>query len=737
MVIYGNTSATSVESAALSSQKYSSGSFSGRCTPASDTSLQPTAPNGNDQPPTATYLSPNSQADDHRTSPASPASSSDPTAPLPTAIADYTTTGQSTNSFADDPARTHRVWTPKYGRVQKCDFCNCRSPGTLHVCSTCSIHICEDCSRGGRWHSDRKHFIDPDACDWVPQKITRTGRSRGGRPRGRGNHAASDTTIHVGPTMTATTGPGEGPSTTKPRRSRRLSARNNSGDHDDDDHDDHDDHDHDDDDEHHDKNNYEGDYIEGDAGHSKPDSPGPKRRRLSSDDSGHPGASQESGGTETQQDTSHPVQKPGVQITAAATRPFVRQAAARAIGLLNEQAQRTQSPRSSEQTHRTQPQRVRFEDSNNVDNGEPEAADIGNDGRGNGSVRTVGVSSGGNSSNRASPQAGPSTTRSTGRSVASAFGIPDRTVLGLYEQAFGERPNWTPRIRQSIPGSWEGPRPAPRWAFHEPGLAHPRGIYNMPPQLDPYEQYHQHVYAATTQHQPIPFPVPDGYAEYSFQHFPTPIPTIRSTPIFHPYNELTPEEMNQVLNDRYILREMQYLWETNPQLVRMRQRGRGLNAIQALWGVFELRRRRHYLHDCSQTVRWFVAERDRLAGVGQPAPELARPAGFDPGSGSGAGAGYGSVLGPGTGPAAGPGPSSGTHTDAGPGSAPTSGFVPGPTTGSHPGSGPVSRSDSGFGSAYGIGSASRSGSGSGAASGTENLEASRYGYAPMEDNTEE
>jgi len=73
--------------------------------------------------------------------------------------------------IADDPTRTHRTWYPKYGRVQKCDYCNGRSEGTLHVCSDCHVRICQHCARAQKWDTDSsRHFIDVDACDWVVRK---------------------------------------------------------------------------------------------------------------------------------------------------------------------------------------------------------------------------------------------------------------------------------------------------------------------------------------------------------------------------------------------------------------------------------------------------------------------------------------------------------------------------------------------------------------------------------------
>ncbi len=77
----------------------------------------------------------------------------------------------SLEELANDPSRTHRTWYPKYGRVQKCDYCNGRSEGTLHVCSDCSVRICEYCARDRSWAVQRsRHFIDVDACNWAVKK---------------------------------------------------------------------------------------------------------------------------------------------------------------------------------------------------------------------------------------------------------------------------------------------------------------------------------------------------------------------------------------------------------------------------------------------------------------------------------------------------------------------------------------------------------------------------------------
>jgi hypothetical protein len=59
------------------------------------------------------------------------------------------------------------------------------------VCTTCAIHICEKCSRSDRWHSDSKHFIDPDAYNWIEVKSSKASSSRKTRASG-GSSAVGD-----------------------------------------------------------------------------------------------------------------------------------------------------------------------------------------------------------------------------------------------------------------------------------------------------------------------------------------------------------------------------------------------------------------------------------------------------------------------------------------------------------------------------------------------------------------
>ncbi|KAL1841502.1 hypothetical protein VTJ49DRAFT_6993 [Mycothermus thermophilus] len=76
-------------------------------------------------------------------------------------------------TLASDTHRTHRTWTPSYGCVQRCDLCNERARGVLQACTECSRRLCQKCVEKRIWWEDRRHYIDPAACDWVIRKRPR------------------------------------------------------------------------------------------------------------------------------------------------------------------------------------------------------------------------------------------------------------------------------------------------------------------------------------------------------------------------------------------------------------------------------------------------------------------------------------------------------------------------------------------------------------------------------------
>ncbi|KAL2269931.1 hypothetical protein VTJ83DRAFT_2115 [Remersonia thermophila] len=82
-------------------------------------------------------------------------------------------------TLASDANRTHRTWSPTYGCVQRCDLCNERARGVLQGCTECSRRLCQTCVDKRIWWEDRRHYINPAACDWVIRK----------RPRGQNSQS--------------------------------------------------------------------------------------------------------------------------------------------------------------------------------------------------------------------------------------------------------------------------------------------------------------------------------------------------------------------------------------------------------------------------------------------------------------------------------------------------------------------------------------------------------------------
>ncbi|KAK0618293.1 hypothetical protein B0T17DRAFT_332361 [Bombardia bombarda] len=79
------------------------------------------------------------------------------------------TTPQPLRSSSDG---SHDEWTPRFGKVQKCDFCSERSEGVLYRCIQCTVHICQTCSVQGKWVGD-KHSINHAVLDWTPRQKPR------------------------------------------------------------------------------------------------------------------------------------------------------------------------------------------------------------------------------------------------------------------------------------------------------------------------------------------------------------------------------------------------------------------------------------------------------------------------------------------------------------------------------------------------------------------------------------
>ncbi|GAB1311145.1 hypothetical protein MFIFM68171_01355 [Madurella fahalii] len=540
-----------------------------------------------------------------------------------------TGTNSATGQFGSFASRTHRTWTPKYGRVQKCDFCNCRSPGTLHVCTTCTLHICEACSRSGRWHSDGKHFIDPDACDWTEKKIK---RKRGAQRRDTMRDERSNR------------------GTPQPRSALAASSRESPGwtssTKDDTDYDD-------------DEYNGNGDNSPDGSNRAPkhPRLPLPSIDRLgptsvpASHSHAHSGrAAQASPAASSRDEDGY-----HARITAAATRPNVRQMAAQALA------------RMSQPDRHVQPSTNDGDDDNDEDenvNGQKGVNGNVNDRRGDLAPSMTGSAAHGTSHNPISTPARPDTSASRTTNQSPEAAAHDQLVLDIYQHIYGHRPERVPSIRTAIPIRWDGdtpPQPQPQPQPRQEDIAWQQH----------YERFHQYVHDMINhfQHPGSLGPPPPGYENYSFHNYPQyPEPPhtaaqrylapVRTTPRFHPYNELLPSELELLHNDRQTLREMLRAWTLAlaqahcdirfvgvavPHLAGMRRAGRHAEALQLLWDVFELRRTRVDVRDYSQTVRWFVGEK-RVIAVDE-AEAKAEGKERVGGSGGGGGGGVGGVNG--------------------------------------------------------------------------------------------
>ncbi|AEO65827.1 uncharacterized protein THITE_2113321 [Thermothielavioides terrestris NRRL 8126] len=523
-------------------------------------------------------------------------------------------------ALASDPLRTHRTWIPKYGRVQKCDFCNGRAPGTLHFCSVCQLHICENCARDRRWHTERQHFIDADALDWTFRRGPNTASTRGGRraqapssssqqPRGRRggdsrpsleeSHGVDDG--HDGQQLSH---PDHPPAPFASRTPRRPDARHHP-------------------------------YPPPPARHGYRPEPSFPRPSPSFGDYTYPGPMGQDWHGRPSSTTLAPI--------IGEDQTNVRHPDASAQGRMHQSSGLGHSP------FRGPPDNTgsaAIHDNAAGDANARERRDNGGDGDGD-DTGYVEKGLAGNNNNpprrsdclaesaRTHPPAGMGTTggnTTLSSQVEASIDAPpasaeehDRLVLHLYEAIYGSRPELNPaRVRTRIPDRWDGEWPTSTPQVHgEPSRSAPSqqgpGGQNTP---SPFADYHREVWTATTEFQPHLSRPPQGYAEYSFHNYPTYprdpshtqgnpyAPTLRTTPAFHPLNERTTSELELMHQDRQLLREMQHAWNNQPVLLRLCRNGHRVYAIELLWDVCELRRSRVLIRDFAQVVHWFVTERD-------------------------------------------------------------------------------------------------------------------------------
>ncbi|KAJ4398813.1 hypothetical protein N0V85_006193 [Neurospora sp. IMI 360204] len=130
----------------------------------------------------------------------------------------------------------------------------------------------------------------------------------------------------------------------------------------------------------------------------------------------------------------------------------------------------------------------------------------------------------------------------------------------------------------------------------------------------------------------VPVP-PLGYESYSFQNYPSThktngaeyysttaandvfgqaVPSLRTTPKYHPTNEMTPEETQRYHNDRRLFVKMKAAWVDNDKVLRLREQKGDENALQTLWEVAQVFRARNPVNPSAESVKWFVDQRDRI-----------------------------------------------------------------------------------------------------------------------------
>ncbi|EAQ92516.1 predicted protein [Chaetomium globosum CBS 148.51] len=575
----------------------------------------------------------------------------------------------SLDTLSKEPYRTHRKWFPKYGRVQKCDWCNARAPGTLHVCVQCSIRMCEDCARNRLWHRNRTHFIDADTLDWVMKKIPRA-------PRPKLPKQPKSTKLKVPSKRSAAPdSPDQRPRTLPAARRVKFEDEDEDEDEEDD-----------------------GDW----AGHGN----NFDRARTSQPHFnasvhphygyGHPHHQQmpnyydyNQEALRYQQAVAHggyaPYGRPEPPLpgyhdprvpppaapstTDFGTRRGGRQAAAKARQSISEQSRRDDDDASETGVddelgprHHQDDSEVHKEKSNkNRRRSDQDTGSVSQSSteRGRASTIHVGAAQG----NRMS--VGPP-------EISAREREHDRLIVDVYNWAYGNKPSLNPhRVRTHIPDRWFGPREAlvPPYYPREPGPyghgpnpplhpAYPHGQYHVknqhqhlyappgysyPAHQQPYQEYHQY---------PIhpQYPPPHGHATNTTNTTTTtthpstapasaPAPATATTrpaaPVHHQH-QLPPQQPHASAADRMLLEEMCRAWTHNAVLQRLVASNHRVYAIQLLWDVCELRRRVAFgvgddhqgntgggegggvggvvgdaaAYASSQTVRWFVAERD-------------------------------------------------------------------------------------------------------------------------------
>ncbi|KAK4250853.1 hypothetical protein C7999DRAFT_28686 [Corynascus novoguineensis] len=529
----------------------------------------------------------------------------------------------SLDELSKDPLRTHRDWYPKYGRVQKCDWCNARSEGTLHVCTTCSIRMCEKCARGRVWDKNYSHFINADTLDWKPKAVPKTPKA----PRSLKAHkkipakrkatseeppprpscrrklskaaaaaAAADSEVNQEDDSAEN---GNKLADTS-RNSRQLPTSITS---------------------HQDfiaaihphmPNNYYG---------LNPDAPNHHHHHHHHQVSMYGGDSSHArmGPTFSGYHVPPPSATASPITAEPSTRLSRRKAAARAKFNISKQTRRLSSGHGDGEG--AEDGDDEYDGQHDEDDGRdafrkrrrPEKANKVPSRRGDYSAENAGARS-------YHDDVCSEPMNASGSPGAADYRGHDLMVLDIYSSIYGDRPNLDYyRVRTHIPNHWVGGWQITVSQYHSNGPnPYGHGSYTVPNQLGhAYSHQASSVQAAPGHAQENTYSPAysqhSGYQHYSdYQQYPD--PHIRS-PHNNPYYEI--ERMQQA--DQATLDEMRGAWAHNPVLRRFLEEGaddhnsrRAYYALDLLWDVFELRRARlplRLLDDDSQTVGWFVRER--------------------------------------------------------------------------------------------------------------------------------
>ena len=224
-------------------------------------------------------------------------------------------------------------------------------------------------------------------------------------------------------------------------------------------------------------------------------------------------------------------------------------------------------------------------------------------------------------------------------------------IMVLYRNIFDSKLKEFPFLMtfEPIPDTWEEPLP-PRTNPGPPGPPTNIAALNLSiPQVSDFDAFHQQSLTSTLRMQ-TPYggpylPVPRGYESYSFQNYPhtgtqshspstdgrnidldnylrfspdvfgQAVPSLRTTPKYHPTNELTPEQLARYHNDRRLSVKMKAAWVDNEKVRRLRAREGDLKALQTLWDVAQVFRARSPVNESAESVRWFVDTRDEILGL--------------------------------------------------------------------------------------------------------------------------